>query len=83
MSHFKHFFGLAKQNVAMKYHYGIHVIIIISTQQVTGGLFLRPIPGHMLQTVETTPQVTIYKCRLASFIGLRPDFIWAEAWERG
>ena len=43
----------------MKYHYGIHVIIIISTQQVTGGLFLRPIPGHMLQTVETTPQVSI------------------------
>ena len=26
-------------------------------QEVTGGLFLRPIPGHMLQTVEKTPQV--------------------------
>lgn len=26
----------------------------------TGGLFLRPIPGHMLQTVETTPQVCTY-----------------------
>ena len=29
------------------------------TQDVTGGLFLRPIPGHMLQTVETTPQVSL------------------------
>ena len=26
-------------------------------QVVRGGLFLRPIPGHMLQTAEVTPQV--------------------------
>ena len=26
-------------------------------EETPGGLFLRPIPGHMLQTVETVPQV--------------------------
>ena len=26
-------------------------------EEVPGGLMLRPIPGHMLQTVERTPQV--------------------------
>jgi len=58
MSHFKHFFGLAKGNVVHEVSpwYSCHHIF---TQQVTGGLFLRPVPGHMLQTVETTPQVII------------------------
>jgi len=58
LPHFKHFFGLAKQNVVHEVS-PRHSCHHISTQQVTGGLFLRPIPGHMLQTVETTPQVTI------------------------
>ena len=32
-------------------------MVLLYTQEVVGGLFLRPIPGHMLQTVEMTPQV--------------------------
>ena len=28
-------------------------------QREPGGLFVRPIPGHQLRTVETTPQVRI------------------------
>lgn len=34
----------------------------LCVQVVAGGLFLRPIPGHMLQTAEVTPQVCFSYC---------------------
>jgi hypothetical protein len=42
----------------------LHYLHIGYVQVVAGGLFLRPIPGHMLQTAEITPQVTIIQTLL-------------------
>ena len=36
---------------------GEDVAVVIS-EEVTGGMLASPVPGHMLQTVETTPQVS-------------------------